>query len=134
MSSKTTKKSCTYIALNGQQAGPFSDSELKSLIKKGLITEDVLVWRPDMAHWSAAKYVPEINKHFLLASPTNKEPVAQKDNNKLFDDLTAAMSNLGFKASSTKKVIESVVNADPDISLEDAIKEVLKGLQNWPMG
>ena len=114
---KPQTDSCTYIALNGQQAGPFNESELK-----------FLVWRPNMTQWAPAKCVPEVNKHILLASLNNNEPIVKNNDKKLFDEVTAAMSNLGFKASTTKKVIESVLNANPGISLEDAIKEVLKGL------
>lgn len=125
---KPQTDSCTYIALNGQQAGPFNESELKLLVDKGLINEHVLVWRPNMTQWAPAKCVPEVNKHILLASLNNNEPIVKNNDKKLFDEVTAAMSNLGFKASTTKKVIESVLNANPGISLEDAIKEVLKGL------
>ena len=115
-----------YIAINGQQAGPFNDSELKLLADKRILTGDVLVWKPSMEQWTPAKYVPEVNKYILLASLDNKVVKGNSYDYKIFSDVSNAMSKLGFNASSTKKAIESVLNSNPNISLEDAIREVLK--------
>lgn len=49
-----------HIVANGQQAGPFTLSELAS---KG-ITPDTLVWKPGMADWKEARYVDDFAAFF----------------------------------------------------------------------
>ncbi len=40
-----------YYALNGQQAGPVPEEQLKSLLRMGTINMSTLVWREGMADW-----------------------------------------------------------------------------------
>jgi len=40
-----------FYAADGQQRGPVSESEFKTLLQSGLITPDTLVWREGMANW-----------------------------------------------------------------------------------
>jgi len=56
-----------YVAVNGQQAGPFSDDELGRMMKAGLVTADTLIWKPGMPTWKKASEVPEVNKLFVLS-------------------------------------------------------------------
>ncbi|MCQ2256977.1 MAG: DUF4339 domain-containing protein [Bacteroidaceae bacterium] len=56
----------TYLAIDGRQAGPFSNSELVALINKGVLTENTLVWKANMSQWTVAKNVPQVNKLLLL--------------------------------------------------------------------
>lgn len=55
-----------YVAVDGKQAGPLSDMELKELVKSKKVEENTLVWRPGLAAWQLACNVPEINKFLLL--------------------------------------------------------------------
>ncbi len=55
-----------YASINGSQAGPFSEQEFITLIQKGLVTKDSLVWKPGLSSWLPATQVPEIGKLILL--------------------------------------------------------------------
>ncbi|WP_303685757.1 DUF4339 domain-containing protein, partial [Nonlabens dokdonensis] len=49
---------------NGQQAGPISFEQLKSLFANRTVNKDSLVWKQGMANWAAIKDVEEL-KIFL---------------------------------------------------------------------
>lgn len=55
-----------YAAIDGRQAGPMNTHELETLVGRGLIEDNTLVWRPGMNAWQMACNVPEINKMILL--------------------------------------------------------------------
>lgn len=57
-----------YVAVDGRQAGPLTDIELKELVKAKKVEENTLVWRPGLTAWQLACNVPELNKLFLLNS------------------------------------------------------------------
>ncbi|MBE6240282.1 MAG: DUF4339 domain-containing protein [Bacteroidales bacterium] len=57
-----------YAAINNTQAGPFSEQEIMTLIKKGMITNATLVWKPGLPNWVPASQVPEVGKLLLLYS------------------------------------------------------------------
>lgn len=61
------EQSQTYLAVDGTQAGPFSDEELVKLAQNDLLTTETLVWKPGMSAWTPAAQVPEVNKLFFLA-------------------------------------------------------------------
>ena len=61
------EQSQTYLAVDGTQAGPFSDGELVKLAQNDLLTPETLVWKPGMSAWAPAAQVPEVNKLFFLA-------------------------------------------------------------------
>jgi membrane protease subunit (stomatin/prohibitin family) len=63
------KKASFYLALNGQQAGPFDLSLLPDKITAGTMTRDTLVWTTGMPNWVAASLVPEIAALFKDAPP-----------------------------------------------------------------
>lgn len=56
-----------YVAVNGQQTGPFGTDALRKGIADGSLTRDTLVWHDGMTQWAAASEVPEVAKLF---SPT----------------------------------------------------------------
>jgi hypothetical protein len=58
-----------YAVLDGQRAGPFSESEMGRLVSDRRIDKDTLVWRPGLAEWSPAKNVPEVLRIVALAPP-----------------------------------------------------------------
>ncbi len=53
-----------FYASNGQQAGPISFEQLKSLFANRTVNKDSLVWKQGMANWAAIKDVEEL-KIFL---------------------------------------------------------------------
>lgn len=61
------EQSQTYLAVDGTQAGPFSDDELVKLAQNELLASETLVWKPGMGAWTPAAQVPEVNKLFFLA-------------------------------------------------------------------
>ena len=61
------EQSQTYLAVDGTQAGPFSDEELVKLAQNTILTPETLVWKTGMSAWAPASQVPEVNKLFILA-------------------------------------------------------------------
>ena len=55
-----------YIAVDGKQAGPFTDDEMKRMIEGDLVHNDTLVWKQGMPQWRKAVEVPEVNKMILM--------------------------------------------------------------------
>jgi membrane protease subunit (stomatin/prohibitin family) len=53
-----------YVAVNGQQTGPFAIEALRKSIADGSLTRDTLVWHDGMAQWAAASDLPDIAKLF----------------------------------------------------------------------
>jgi membrane protease subunit (stomatin/prohibitin family) len=56
-----------FVAVNGQQTGPFEMGLVASKVRSGEIGADTLVWRQGMAAWTPAKDIPEIAS--LFAAP-----------------------------------------------------------------
>jgi membrane protease subunit (stomatin/prohibitin family) len=57
-----------FVAVNGQQAGPFTMAVLQQMITAGTLTASTLVWRAGLAGWQAAGAVPEIAGLFAANS------------------------------------------------------------------
>ena len=51
-----------FVALNGQQAGPFDLAVLQQMARSGQLTRDSLVWRQGLAAWTAAGQVAELSE------------------------------------------------------------------------
>ncbi|MFN8236746.1 MAG: SPFH domain-containing protein [Chitinophagales bacterium] len=49
-----------FVAVNGQQSGPFDVPQLTQLAQSGQLTKDSLVWKAGMAAWAAASTLPEL--------------------------------------------------------------------------
>lgn len=58
-----------YVAVNGQQSGPFGWQQLAQMAQSGQLTKDSLVWKNGMAEWLAAGQVPEVAKLFTQVPP-----------------------------------------------------------------
>lgn len=120
----------TYVIVDGKQAGPFSNSELKILIKKGSLMETTMVWSQGYANWIQAQYMPHVNKLLLLCShkksETEKTKVVALEQNLLYNDLLAALIQLGYSKKEAKAVAEDILKSNPQISLSEAIKTALK--------
>lgn len=50
-----------FIALNGQQSGPFDMAALADHARAGRLTRDTLVWRQGMGEWTAAGQVSDLS-------------------------------------------------------------------------
>ncbi len=58
-----------FIAVNGQQSGPFDMAMLRQMACSGQLTKDSLVWMEGMASWSAAYTVTGIASVFGAVPP-----------------------------------------------------------------
>ena len=58
-----------FVAMGGQQAGPFDLNALQQHVQSGQLTKDTLVWKEGMANWTAAGQVPELSNLFGAAPP-----------------------------------------------------------------
>ncbi len=58
-----------YVALDGQQVGPLSESELSKLISLKKVNKDTLAWMPGMMEWKAIEHIPAILKIVALTPP-----------------------------------------------------------------
>lgn len=125
-----------YIANNGQQAGPFSESEVKQLIANSVLTPNTMVWMPNMPQWAIASQVPTINKLFLLSTmrmpaQSSNTPVPTPNHpqgSPIRDEVIAAVSQLGYGNANARKLVDEVLSMNPGISSSEAVKEVLKRL------
>ena len=53
-----------YVAINGEQKGPFSADALRESVKSGAVNKDSLVWTEGMAQWAPASQVPAVQSLF----------------------------------------------------------------------
>jgi len=58
-----------FVALNGQQSGPFDLPGLQQLAQSGQLTRETLVWKQGMASWAAAATVTELTTLFGVVPP-----------------------------------------------------------------
>ncbi len=58
-----------FVALNGQQTGPFDAAVIQQMAQSGQLTKKTLVWKQGMAGWEAAEQVPELNSVFGTVPP-----------------------------------------------------------------
>lgn len=58
-----------FMAINGQQQGPFNMASLQQMITSGAFNRESLVWRQGMSGWLKAGEVPELAGLFGAAPP-----------------------------------------------------------------
>ncbi len=58
-----------YVAVNGQQTGPFDIATLTQQAQSGQLTKESLVWRDGMAAWTQAQQVAELQNLFGSTPP-----------------------------------------------------------------
>lgn len=58
-----------FVAIGGQQAGPFEPSALQEKVGGGQVKRETLVWKEGMAQWTPAGQVPELASLFASAPP-----------------------------------------------------------------
>lgn len=65
-----------YVAVNGQQSGPFDMTALTQFAAQGQFTQQSMVWKQGMAAWTAAGQVPELAGVFSSVPPPLPPPIA----------------------------------------------------------
>ena len=127
------KDNIFYAYIDGKQAGPMNESELKALIKNGSISSDTLVWMPQLERWTQAQFVPIVNKFILLShKPLPKakaSSMCDKERHPLMTDLINAIIGLGYKSNIATKTADQVLRSHQCISIEEGIIEALKMLR-----
>jgi len=58
-----------FVAVNGQQQGPFDPALVASKIRSGEFAADTLVWQQGMTNWTRAGDVPSLSGYFGSAPP-----------------------------------------------------------------
>ena len=58
-----------FVAVNGQQAGPFGMDVLAAQVQQGQLTRDTLVWQTGMAQWARAADVGTLAALFGATPP-----------------------------------------------------------------
>lgn len=59
-----------YIAIGGQQQGPFNQERIQQGLATGIYTRETLVWRQGFANWLAIAQVPELQQPSSIPPPT----------------------------------------------------------------
>jgi hypothetical protein len=62
-------ESSYYLAINGQQSGPFTISTLTQMAQQGSLQKESLVWKAGMPQWTVAKDVGELTTLFNSVPP-----------------------------------------------------------------
>lgn len=58
-----------YVAVNGQQIGPFNMQQLQQLVQNGRLNKQTYVWKQGMAGWELAGNVQELASLFAPVAP-----------------------------------------------------------------
>ncbi|MGQ3014210.1 MAG: SPFH domain-containing protein [Flavobacteriales bacterium] len=58
-----------FVAINGQQQGPFDNGVLTGMAAQGQITRESLVWKTGMGAWTPAGQLPELAAIFANVPP-----------------------------------------------------------------
>lgn len=58
-----------FVAVNGQQQGPFTFQTLQQMVQQGTVIRDTLVWKQGMPAWNKAGDTAELNTLFGAVPP-----------------------------------------------------------------
>lgn len=58
-----------FVAVNGQQTGPFTVAQLQAMVASGQFNKQSLVWKQGMSGWLAAETQPELSAVFNAVPP-----------------------------------------------------------------
>jgi Holliday junction resolvasome RuvABC DNA-binding subunit len=115
-----------YAIIEGRQAGPIKEKELKKFISNGDITSDTLMWTYGLSEWQPANQLPIVYKYLLLAS--NKRTQISKgiiSNSSLREDLLKAITTLGYCKNDYTTIVDKVIQDNPGLSMEKMLKIIL---------
>lgn len=63
-----------HIAVNGQSQGPYAPEQIQQAISAGRITNQTLLWAPQLSGWTAAAQIPDWAGYFQRAAATPPPP------------------------------------------------------------
>jgi membrane protease subunit (stomatin/prohibitin family) len=63
-----------FVAVNGQQTGPFDVNALKQMVAQNQFTKESLVWKEGMTTWAAAGFQPDLSALFGDVPPPIPHP------------------------------------------------------------
>lgn len=58
-----------FIAVNGQQTGPYTPEQMAQMAQQGTLKRESLVWKAGMAQWAQASTVTELSNAFSTVPP-----------------------------------------------------------------
>jgi membrane protease subunit (stomatin/prohibitin family) len=58
-----------FVAVNGQQQGPYGLQALQQMIQNSSVTRETLIWKQGMSAWTKANEVAEVNSFFSVVPP-----------------------------------------------------------------
>jgi len=58
-----------YVAIDGQQQGPFDRLVVEQKIKNSEINRSTLIWHADLAEWTSAEKIAELSGAFAIVPP-----------------------------------------------------------------
>ena len=58
-----------FVAVNGEQKGPFDISTIKQMVQADMLNADTYVWKEGMAEWKHAVDTPELKPLFKIVPP-----------------------------------------------------------------
>jgi hypothetical protein len=58
-----------FVAVNGQQTGPFGLQQLQAMAQSGQFNKQSVVWKQGMSGWLAAETQAELNSIFSAMPP-----------------------------------------------------------------
>jgi hypothetical protein len=64
-----------FVAVDGQQTGPFTVQQLAQMAQGGQLTRESLVWAQGMAGWTAAGQVQALGQVFSAVPPPLPPPL-----------------------------------------------------------
>jgi len=64
-----------YMAVNGQQQGPFNMQQLQQMVQSGQLTKQSYLWKQGMAQWQEAGNIAELATLFAPAMPAGVPPM-----------------------------------------------------------
>ncbi len=69
-----------HLAINGQQTGPFSLSQMTQMVQNGQLTAQTYVWKPGMTDWQLAASVAEVAQLLNNTITSTPPPPIPKEN------------------------------------------------------
>ncbi|MFN6039086.1 MAG: DUF4339 domain-containing protein, partial [Bacteroidota bacterium] len=63
-----------YVAVNGQQTGPFNIQQLQQMLISGQFNAQSMVWKQGMSAWAAAVTIPDLSGLFNSMPPPPPPP------------------------------------------------------------
>lgn len=64
-----------HVAIDGEQRGPYTDQQIRDMLKNGNIDEETYLWRDGFEDWRTLKEVPE----FQSESPSFQSPMPAQE-------------------------------------------------------